>query len=358
LAKSRVRLGRSSARSLESDTPRRFAGGLPPRIAGDFVFHRVPHAICALRDEGMSVTVPVECVADTAFVTAYCRVLETERSDSHFRDPHARRLAGPRGERLLKSLPGWETTAANCAIRTHLFDQMLLSTIQQKGIDAVVNLGAGLDTRPYRLALPAGLHWFEVDAPDILEYKAAHLSAARAACVVESVPLDLADEDARRRLLERIAATAANVLVITEGVIVYMSEEQVASLAADLRRTSQGWLTDIVSRTAHFLMEKEVGSALASTSSRLSVRFQFAPADSSAFFRRCGWEAIEARSCVAEGRLLNRWMLAKALLSAPLSQQQQDVIDKFFLVVNLHRAPAPTRLSAHPPESSVSEAGN
>src|SRR5262249_48122070 len=120
----------------------------------------------------MSVALPVECVSDTAFITAFCRVVETERSDSHFCDPFARKLAGPRGERLLKSLPGWESTVAGCAIRTHLFDRLLLETIEASGIDAVVNLGAGLDTRPYRLALPAGLRWFEVDAPGVIEYKA------------------------------------------------------------------------------------------------------------------------------------------------------------------------------------------
>ena len=35
----------------------------------------------------------------------------------------------------------------------------------------VVNLAAGLDTRPYRMDLPSSLLWVEVDLPDLLDYK-------------------------------------------------------------------------------------------------------------------------------------------------------------------------------------------
>src|SRR5262249_54312562 len=135
----------------------------------------------------MSVTLPVECVADTAFVTAFCRALETERCDGHFRDPYARMLAGTRGERLLKSLPGWEFTAAGCTVRTHLLDRMLLETVGESGADTVVNLGAGMDTRAFRLPLPPALSWIEVDNPGMLAYKATKLADCRPACALESV---------------------------------------------------------------------------------------------------------------------------------------------------------------------------
>jgi O-methyltransferase involved in polyketide biosynthesis len=39
------------------------------------------------------------------------------------------------------------------------------------GVDTIVNLGAGLDTRPYRLELPYRLKWFEIDFPQMIEYK-------------------------------------------------------------------------------------------------------------------------------------------------------------------------------------------
>jgi O-methyltransferase involved in polyketide biosynthesis len=53
----------------------------------------------------------------------------------------------------------------------------------------VVNLAAGLDTRPYRMALPSGLQWIEVDLPDLLVYKAEALAAETPVCTLQRVAL-------------------------------------------------------------------------------------------------------------------------------------------------------------------------
>ena len=45
----------------------------------------------------------------------------------------------------------------------------------REGVDTIVNLGAGLDTRPYRMSLPASLHWIEADYAHLIEYKEAAL---------------------------------------------------------------------------------------------------------------------------------------------------------------------------------------
>ena len=46
--------------------------------------------------------------------------------------------------------------------RTHLFDRFV-TRLAQHGADTIVNLAAGLDTRPYRMELPSSLRWVEVD---------------------------------------------------------------------------------------------------------------------------------------------------------------------------------------------------
>src|SRR5262250_1543232 len=99
----------------------------------------------------------LEHVSDTARWVALYRAIESEREDARFRDPFARRLAGPRGEEIARTLPGfrsglWPMVTRTCA-------------------DTVVNLAAGLDARPWRMALPSSLRWFDVDLPGILGYK-------------------------------------------------------------------------------------------------------------------------------------------------------------------------------------------
>jgi O-methyltransferase involved in polyketide biosynthesis len=87
-----------------------------------------------------------------------------------FRDPFAAALAGERGERIAAALSFGDENACRssraptCSIRI-VAKQVAL------GCDLVLNLAAGLDTRPYRLALPASLRWVEVDLHDILDYK-------------------------------------------------------------------------------------------------------------------------------------------------------------------------------------------
>jgi O-methyltransferase involved in polyketide biosynthesis len=54
--------------------------------------------------------------------------------------------------------------------RTFLFDQIIREQVAQ-GADMVVNLAAGLGTRPYRMQLPSSLRWIEVDLPEILTCK-------------------------------------------------------------------------------------------------------------------------------------------------------------------------------------------
>ena len=109
-------------------------------------------------------------VSDTARWTAAFRARETERPDALFRDPLARKLAGERGESIARQVTFGTKHTWSWITRTYLVDRFLEDEIQ-RGADMVINLAAGLDTRPYRMELPPSLQWIEVDLPGILEYK-------------------------------------------------------------------------------------------------------------------------------------------------------------------------------------------
>jgi O-methyltransferase involved in polyketide biosynthesis len=64
----------------------------------------------------------------------------------------------------------------------------------------VVNLAAGLDTRPYRLKLSPSLKWIEVDLPAMIDYKEEILATEKPVCVLERFRVNLADVAARREL--------------------------------------------------------------------------------------------------------------------------------------------------------------
>jgi methyltransferase (TIGR00027 family) len=85
--------------------------------------------------------------------------------------------------------------ADNMAVRTKFFDEFFLGATQA-GIKQVVILASGLDSRAYRLAWPAGTVVYEVDQPQVIEFKSRTLAELGAAPTAERrvVAVDLRDD--------------------------------------------------------------------------------------------------------------------------------------------------------------------
>jgi methyltransferase (TIGR00027 family) len=242
-------------------------------------------------------------ISDTALWAAFYRANECERPDAIFRDRLAARLAGERGARIATAMPMFEKHAWTWVTRTYLFDQFITEQVAD-GVDLVLNLAAGLDARPYRLALPPSLRWVEVDLPELIAYKEDVLAGEKPACELERVPLDLADVSARRELFDRLGATARQALIVTEGIIIYFKRDEVAALAEDLARPSgfTRWTTDVASPGLLALLQKSLGGPLAQGGAAL----QFGPEEGPGFFAPYGWKAIDVRSMLKTAARLHR----------------------------------------------------
>ena len=70
-------------------------------------------------------------VSETACWVALHRALESERPDALFHDPYARALAGERGAQIESSVPRGTTAHFTTAVRTCLFDELILRVIEQ-----------------------------------------------------------------------------------------------------------------------------------------------------------------------------------------------------------------------------------
>ncbi len=247
---------------------------------------------------------PLASVADTGRWVAYYRALESERPDALVHDPYARRLAGARGEQMYWAMPSPETASGLLVQRTLVFDELVMRAINRDGVDLVLNLAAGLDTRPYRLLLPPSLRWLEVDLPDVMAHKQAVLGYEPPICRVERFSLDLRNRHARRALFARANAEARRVLVVTEGLLLYLPPDEVADLASDLHAEPRfvSWLADLLSPRAARRMGDLVGTQLAAARAPI----HFAPADGADFFRPFGWELTDYRPALLEAHRLGR----------------------------------------------------
>ncbi len=173
-------------------------------------------------------------ISETALWVAYYRAMETNREDALFKDPYAELLAGEKGRDYVHNMKGGKSSAWSMIVRTKVVDDMIQDAIPREGIDTIINLAAGLDTRPYRLEIPPDIIWIEADLPGIISYKEEKLSAAKPNCRLERVNIDLKERENRNNLFERINRTSRHALVISEGLLVYLEESEVATLAVDL----------------------------------------------------------------------------------------------------------------------------
>jgi methyltransferase (TIGR00027 family) len=242
-------------------------------------------------------------------------------------------LVGKRGNAFARRLR-YRLFFSGIIARTAVLDEFILQTVSRDGAVCVVNLGAGLDARPYRLALPADLRWIEADLPGILDYKAKILIDTHPACRLERHGVDLSDAAGRRELFDVVPADQPTI-VVTEGVVPYLDEGDVAELATDLagRAGYRWWAVDLL------------GASLAHLANRLGRRqlsaadamYKFAPREGPEFFRPFGWEPIDIRTSWLKQRRLGcePWPLRATWAVSP--KRLRDAIGKTGLCVLLKR---------------------
>jgi methyltransferase (TIGR00027 family) len=245
---------------------------------------------------------PIHNISDTALWVAIFRAEESERPDAVFNDPFARRLAGQKGEQIANAISFMRKNSGTLVARTWIIDELIKQHVAE-GYDMIVNLAAGLDTRPYRMQLPANLQWIEVDLPGMIDYKQNMLANEQPVCDLQRISLDLSDREARQELFTNINAAHKKALVLTEGLLIYLTEQQNAELATDLaaQQSFKRWAFDLISPGLLTMLNKEMGAWLKDTTA-----FKFGPQQGEAFFTPYGWKPIESRSQFKTAAALNR----------------------------------------------------
>jgi methyltransferase (TIGR00027 family) len=284
----------------------------------------------------------IEHISDTARWVAEYRAMETDRPDAIFRDPYARRLAGDRGREIVTTMPQGQATAWAMIVRTAVLDEIILGTIARENTDLVMNLAAGLDARPWRLDLPPSLRWVDVDLPAILEYKANILEGERPACRYEAITTDLTDAAARAELFTRLGTEAQRALVVTEGLLIYLTSDQAGALARDLHGAGgfRWWTSDLASPRLLKMLDRHWGTTLHAG----NAPFRFGPAEGTAFFAPFGWREVSFRSSLEEAHRLHREMRLAWLwrLMARVSpRKQREEFRRMSGYVLLERTAAP-----------------
>ncbi|MFI5784048.1 SAM-dependent methyltransferase [Nocardia sp. NPDC051570] len=174
--------------------------------------------------------VPVEGVAMTAIGVAVIRARETERADRLYDDPLARAFVdaarkGFAAERWARVLAVADQFYEGRTVGVRLVDDRI-GTALDAGIRQIVLLGAGLDTRAFRMGPPPETGVFEIDLPELFAFKEPVLDRAGAVptCQRRVIGADLR-QDWRNALLSSGFRTDLPACWVDEGTLGSLAQE-------------------------------------------------------------------------------------------------------------------------------------
>ena len=180
-------------------------------------------------------------VPRTMVLTTRARADEDRRARGLFRDRHAREWS----DRLPWD-PELDTfysakTQAGWAIRADHFDRAVRRHIAASKQPLVIELGAGLSSRYYRLQSD-NLYWINLDLPEVNEIRT---QLDRETDNYRFIGTSVLEYDWMDRLPRR---RSEDMMIIAEGLLMYLEPETVAQLIAQMRAQFPGatFMFDIV----------------------------------------------------------------------------------------------------------------
>jgi methyltransferase (TIGR00027 family) len=172
----------------------------------------------------------MEDIARSALMVAAFRAKESNRPNRLFNDPLSSVLAGENALRVAANHHRDESLPY-LAIRTRFFDDWLEKLVDLS-CRQVVFLGAGMDTRAFRLQWPDGVQLWEIDCPELLDLKQTRLNTVQAKpkCIRTPVAADLSVADWPNHLLMQGFRKEAPSVWLAEGLFLYLPSKAVAQI--------------------------------------------------------------------------------------------------------------------------------
>lgn len=162
-------------------------------------------------------------VESTMLVTLYLKALESRSKDSILGDHVAAEVVDRIDYDFAKLIPrGGMGNRFTVALRAKQLDDWATDFLRRHPDAAVLHLGCGLDSRAFRLDLPAGVRWFDIDLPDVIDVQRRLYPAPD---WYRTIGASVTDPG----WLEEIPAERP-ALIIAEGLLMYLTESDIGRL--------------------------------------------------------------------------------------------------------------------------------
>lgn len=169
-------------------------------------------------------------IAKTAYYCCGARWADAQRKEPICGDYLADLFMNEEAKQVFRRFEDLRLPNIASATRARIIDDWLRDRLLADPEQLIILLGAGFDSRAYRL--PGG-RWVEIDEPALIAEKEAILPALRAPHPLIRIPLDFA----RERVDKKLAAwRGASPVIVMEGVSMYLSQLQLTATLSAVRK--------------------------------------------------------------------------------------------------------------------------
>ena len=170
-------------------------------------------------------------ISNTAYYCCGVRMEDANRSRSVCKDIYAERFMDERGRQIFEPFKSEKMPNLSNITRCRLIDDYLLAELAIDNKLDIITIGAGFDSRPYRLA---GGNWLEIDEPQIISYKNERLPVTECSNPLRRISIDFAHESLADKLAE--ASNENHTVFVIEGVFMYLETEAIENTINTIQR--------------------------------------------------------------------------------------------------------------------------
>lgn len=206
-------------------------------------------------------------ISNMAFYCCGARMQDAEATTPICGDGYAKLFMNDYGQGIYEKFKNENFSRVSMTVRHRIIDEVLRQMLQVEEDLGVVSIGAGFDSRPYRLA---GGTWFELDEPQLITYKNRQLPAAKCPNPLRRIPIDFSADSLEEKL--SLISHDGPVVFILEGIFIYLNEAETSQLINTLNKLFPGHLLvcDLVNRD----MVEKYGQRLRNIATEMSASFK------------------------------------------------------------------------------------
>lgn len=237
-------------------------------------------------------------ISRTAYYTMGLRAADAAGPRPVCGDTYAKLFFDHEAELVWREFKADKYPNASNAARHRIIDEFVQQQLVANPKRRVVIIGAGFDTRAFRLK---GGRWVEVDEPAIIDHKNSRLPVTQTSNELTRVSIEF-EHDSLADKLSPFASSDPTV-VIVEGVFMYLTTEQKLSLIATLKSAFPNHLLvcDLMRRAFFEKFSRKLHKKIL----RLGTSFTQLEDEPDRFFREQGYRAREPISIVGTAREWN-----------------------------------------------------